>query len=377
MAGIYIHIPFCKQACHYCDFHFSTNLSLIEQMGQALCSEIILRKNYLEGEAVETIYFGGGTPSVFEPTSLKKILDTIYANFEVLGDVEITLEANPDDLTSKRLSDLKTIGINRLSIGIQTFDDARLKAINRAHSAEEARHCVKQAKKIGFDNLTADLIYALPPADMSYWQQDLAEMINLGLPHISLYGLTIEEKTVFGHWLAKGKLTETPEELAADQYRYAIETLEKAGYQQYEVSNFAKPGFESKHNGAYWAGKKYLGIGPAAHSYNQDTRAFNVANNAQYIKAISNGTLLETVEQLSPIQRINEYILTRLRTKAGIKYSEIKELFQRNFESEKKPVIDLSIREGLVYSNKEGIGLTTDGFMVADEVALRLFYEGE
>ena len=375
MAGIYIHIPFCKQACHYCDFHFSTNMDLMPEMEKALCSELALRKDYLDGDQIRTIYFGGGTPSLLEASQIKNILDSIRALYKVAHDAEITLEGNPDDLTSKQLANLLRIGVNRLSIGIQTFDNNRLKALNRAHSADEARKCVMEAKRLGFTNLTADLIYALPPADMSYWEKDLNEMIGLGLPHISLYGLTIEDKTVFGNWKAKGKLTETPEELAAEQYRHAIKRLEEAGYVQYEVSSFAKPGFESRHNSAYWAGKKYLGIGPAAHSYDQISRSYNVANNARYIKALMTGEILETKEELTSTQRLNESILTRLRTKAGINYEEFLRIFDFDFAANKKSIIARCSSEGLIEVRPDGISLTTDGFLVADEVALRFFEE--
>jgi oxygen-independent coproporphyrinogen III oxidase len=375
LAGIYIHIPFCRQACHYCDFHFSTNLNLVDAMYAAIIEEIHLRKAYLSGEKISTIYFGGGTPSVLSKDQIAGILGAISSNFSISENPEITLEANPEDLNQTRLNELKSIGINRLSIGIQTFDNDRLKYINRTHNSEDARKCISNAFDAGFQNISADLIYALPPASMEYWQRDLNEMIALGLPHISLYGLTIEEKTVFGHWQAKGRLIETPEEIAAQQYRYAIETLTSNGYIQYEVSNFGKEGFQSRHNAAYWGGEKYLGIGPGAHSYNQKERSFNIQNNPKYIKSINDGAIPETIELLSKIQMLNENILTRLRTREGIDMASLNLKFDVNLAVLRKTELQQSANEGLIRIESNHIRLTTEGFMVADEVALRLFFD--
>ncbi|MEP0366536.1 MAG: radical SAM family heme chaperone HemW [Cyclobacteriaceae bacterium] len=375
MAGIYIHIPYCKQACHYCDFHFSTSLQNMDKMHAAICQEIALRKPYLQGENIETIYFGGGTPSLFSSAQFAKVLKSVIDNFEVSENAEITLEANPDDLTLEKLKELKQIGINRLSIGIQSFDEDRLKFLNRSHNAKEALDCVKNAQSAGFENLTVDLIYAIPPESMSYWESDLNKAIELDVPHISLYGLTIEERTVFGNWKSKGKLQETSEDIAADQYRLAIETLTNKGYDHYEVSNFAKPGFRSRHNSAYWSGTMYLGIGPGAHSFNGTNRAHNVRNNASYITSLSNGEIPETLETLTSIQRMNEYILIRLRTCEGLDSEVFKLRFGHDLFSDKTAELEQFTNQGLIYSNKHTIALTTDGFMVADQIALGLFYE--
>lgn len=346
-------------------------------MHHAILEELKLRSGYLNDETINTIYFGGGTPSLFSGKQIEEILNLINSHFEVSQFAEITLEANPDDLTKSSLQGLKKVGINRLSIGVQTFDDDRLSFMNRAHSANEARESIKLAFETGFTNMTADLIYAIPPENMGYWEKDLSEMITLSLPHISLYGLTIEEKTVFGNWLAKGKLHETSEDIAARQYRYAIETLTEAGYEHYEVSNFAKPGFRSKHNSAYWSGEKYLGVGPGAHSYDGNTRSYNVRNNTKYINEIEKGVLPETIEYLSKIQRINEYVLTHLRTAKGIDLTEVRSKFEVDLKKDSKQVLSNYLNQGLIVWEGDQIRLTIDGFMVADEIALGLFYDEE
>ncbi|MEO9476855.1 MAG: radical SAM family heme chaperone HemW [Cyclobacteriaceae bacterium] len=375
MAGIYIHIPYCKQACHYCDFHFSTSLQNMDNMHAAICQEIAIRKPYLEGENIETIYFGGGTPSLFSSAQLEKVLATVNNNFKVSENAEITLEANPDDLTLEKLKELKQIGINRLSIGIQSFDEERLKFLNRSHNAAEALDCVKNAQSAGFENLTVDLIYAIPPESMSYWERDLNMAIELDVPHISLYGLTIEERTVFGNWKTKGRLQETSEDIAADQYRLAIETLITKGYAHYEVSNFAKPGFRSRHNSAYWSGASYLGIGPGAHSFNGTYRAHNIRNNAAYIARLGKGEIPENIETLTHTQRMNEYILIRLRTCEGLDTEIFKLRFEQDVYADKAVKIEQYKNQGLLHSSNNTIALSTDGFMVADEIALGLFYE--
>lgn len=346
-------------------------------MHRAICHELELKKKDSKKDIIQTVYFGGGTPSIFSSTQLLKILETIHKNYTVSAIAEITLEANPDDLNKIKLKQFHSIGINRLSIGVQTFDDSRLQYINRLHTSNEAKQSVLNAFEVGFENLTCDLIYAIPPSNMAYWQNDLDEMINLGVPHISIYGLTIEDKTVFGNWKVKGKLVETDEDIAANQYKMAIEQLTKTGLRQYEVSNFAKPGFESKHNGAYWSGEKYIGIGPGAHSFNTVTRSHNIANNIKYIDSINNGIIPESAENLSKNQKMNEYILTRLRTTEGISFKAFTDDFRTSFAKDKSSQIIKLIEDGLVKKENNKMCLTTDGYMVADEIALQLFYEEE
>ena len=268
---IYVHIPFCKQACHYCDFHFSTNTKFQAELVTALRDELVLQKGYLNGEKVETIYFGGGTPSLLSAGEISNILEAIQDHFSTDSSAEITLEANPDDLTKKKLQALKTVGINRLSIGIQSFDDGILKFLNRAHDAGMALNSVNDARALGFGNISLDLMYAIPGQDLTSWKKNIAKAIDLRPEHISSYSLTIEEKTVFGKW-ASQKIIRVPDnDVSATEMITLIDDVESAGYHHYEVSNFAKPGYMSRHNSSYWKGKKYLGIGPSAHSYNGST----------------------------------------------------------------------------------------------------------
>ncbi|WP_424962931.1 radical SAM family heme chaperone HemW [Ekhidna sp.] len=377
MAGIYIHIPFCRQACHYCDFHFSTNLSKQEEMVDAISWEIRDRRDYLH-EDVETIYFGGGTPSLLSGLQLKKLFDTINQNFNISGKAEITLEANPEDLTEEYSNTLLDSGINRLSIGIQTFDEQKLKWMNRVHTADEAIQGYENARATGFSNISLDLIYAIPDHDREEWKKDLASINSLNPEHISLYGLTIEEKTVFRKWEKENKLIQVPEDAAAEQYLYAIDFLKAQGYNQYEVSNFGREGYHSRHNHAYWAGVPYLGVGPGAHSFDgQNTRSFNVRNNARYMKAINESLEHVEHEALSDIQRINERILTGLRTKKGVDLNQIASLADHRLEELHSDFLNEMERKNMIERVDEFLRLKPHGFLVADEIALRLFFSDE
>lgn len=375
MAGIYLHIPFCKQACHYCDFHFSTNRSRQAEMVEALSKELALRSRELNGEVVETIYFGGGTPSLLTKQEIEQLLHQVQEKFTLHPEPEITLEANPDDLDPIKLEEIKASHINRLSIGIQTFDDDRLKFINRAHSREEALACLTNARRVGFDNISADLIYALPPDDLAYWERDLDQLIEFDLEHLSLYGLTIEEKTVFGKWRQKEKLKEVPENTAATQYELAIERMKAAGFQHYEVSNFCKPGFHSRHNTGYWEDKKYLGIGPGAHSYDGTNRGANISNNSKYIQAIEKEELPITIEQLSKTDQLNDFIFTHLRTRKGLNCQTVLLKFGVNVIDDYQYLIDTWLNDKLIELNENTLALTSKGFMIADEITWRLFYD--
>ncbi len=375
MAGIYLHIPFCKQACHYCDFHFSTNQSSKDAMIEAMIAEIGLQKEYLQ-EPIETIYFGGGTPSLLDVQELNLLIDKVHNTFDCVDNPEITIEANPDDLTSSKIVALEKSPINRLSIGIQTFDESRLAYINRAHTKQEALSSVKLAQDVGFNNLSIDLIYAIPPGDMNYWVEDLSQAVALNVPHISLYGLTIEPQTVFGKWMQKGAFKETVEDIAVEQYKYAVEFLTSSGYEHYEVANFSKLGCRSKHNAAYWQQKHYLGIGPGAHSFNGHSRQSNVRNNQTYIKKILNElTIPFDRESLSKNQKINEYLLTRLRAKEGVDSIALNNKYSYDLLREKEKEINQLIQQGLIEKKGSSIILSIDGFMVADEIALILFLE--
>lgn len=333
-----------------------------------------MRKSLLR-DPISSIYFGGGTPSLLEDGQIASLIETIYTHFQVTEPIEITLEANPDDLNPRRLKALRAAGVNRLSIGIQSFDELRLKWMNRAHSAKEALQCLDWARESGFDNLSADLIYALPPADMEQWAQDLRTLIDRQVPHVSLYGLTIENKTVFGHQQRKGLLKEVSEEVAADQYLLAVDLLTNAGYEHYEVSNFAQPGWHSRHNSAYWQDVPYLGVGPAAHSYDGMHRWDNVANNASYLKLLNQKQLAAEVEIRSHAASMNEYLFTRLRTSGGLDVKLFQQKFGRNPLVDSADSIQTFLANGLMQNQQQSLRLTTQGFLLADEITAALFYD--
>ena len=329
MAGIYIHIPFCKQACHYCDFHFSTSMKKKEEMIAALHRELFLRKKEIT-EPVETIYFGGGTPSVLLNSEINLLIDAIYQLFDVAENPEITLEANPDDLTADRIKELAQSKINRLSIGIQSFFDEDLKMMNRAHNATEAWNSLQEAKKY-FDNISIDLIYGIPEMTLDRWQQNVQKALDLNIPHISSYALTVEPKTALATLIKNGKIPTPDDGVAHEHFLLLIEMLEKAGFIHYELSNFGKPDYFSKNNSAYWLGKNYLGIGPSAHSFNGENRSWNIANNSLYINAIQQDKLPNEVEVLCKNDRYNEYVMTGLRTVWGVSLEKIKVDFGQNY----------------------------------------------
>lgn len=315
MAGIYLHIPFCKQACHYCNFHFSTTLKNYESTVAAICWEIENRRDYLPTNQIDTIYFGGGTPSILKQLELEKILKAIRKHYSVNASAEITLEANPDDIDKDKLKAWKKAGINRLSIGVQSFFEDDLKWMNRAHNAEQAETSIRLAKEEGFENITADLIYGLPHG---HWQENVQKMIDLEIPHISSYALMVEEKTALHHFVQAKKTALPPDEKVLQDYNVLCDYLNASGYEHYEISNFAKPGFTSQHNGSYWKGTPYLGVGPSAHSYDGTNRRWNVANNQLYVKNIDEGHEYWEEEVLSETDRFNEYLMTGLRKAEGI-----------------------------------------------------------
>ncbi|MEO9483270.1 MAG: radical SAM family heme chaperone HemW [Ekhidna sp.] len=373
MAGIYIHIPFCRQACHYCDFHFSTNLSTQNEMVKAIVKEIEDRKDYLN-EEVNTIYLGGGTPSLLTSDQVVHLLNTVFANYDVCSHAEITLEANPEDLSLNKSKELAEAGINRLSIGVQTFDESKLAWMNRAHDANDSFGAFEKARQAGFKNISLDLIYAIPDHSRERWESDLKAITDLQPDHISFYGLTIEEQTVFGRWEQQNRLVQVPEDEAAKQYLFAIEYLEDRGYQQYEVSNFGKDGFHSRHNHGYWSGIWYLGVGPGAHSFDGESRRFNVRNNPNYIKAIKEGLPFYETELLSRIQRINEQILTQLRTVKGLNLSMLQKDMDVDFQELHADFIDEISHQELIEIADGFLRLKSKGFLVADEIAVRLFF---
>jgi oxygen-independent coproporphyrinogen-3 oxidase len=373
MAGIYFHIPFCKQACHYCDFHFSTNQEKKGEMVGALVRELELQKSYLEGESVETVYFGGGTPSLLSVAEIETLLQAVAKNFTRLPAGEITLEANPDDLDAEKLVALRAAGVNRLSIGIQSFDDQVLHFLHRAHSASAAQQCLEQARAAGFNNISLDLIYAIPGQPLETWLENIRRALSFAPEHISSYSLTIEEKTAFGKWAATGKLKAVEDDLAAAQLEMLVEMLDAAGYEQYEVSNFARPGYYSRHNSSYWQQKKYLGIGPSAHSYDGQSRQYNVANNHVYLRGLQEDKIPFTLEALTPEDVINEYLLTTLRTSWGADLRKLRQELQYDLQALHGPYLNTLFAENLAIVSGDTLRLTRRGKMLADKIAADLF----
>lgn len=335
MSGIYIHIPFCKQACHYCDFHFSTSMKKKEEMVSALAKEIALRKNECN-EVAETIYFGGGTPSILQIDDLKLLIDEVYKNFNVIENPEITIEANPDDLSPSLsfrrnlFEELKAIGVNRLSIGIQSFFEDDLQLMNRAHNSAEAKKCLELATQY-FDNISIDLIYGMPNMSNEKWLQNIETALSFNIPHISSYALTVEPKTALKKLIQTGKIDEPKDEVAQEHFQILVEKLSENGFIHYELSNFGKENYFSKNNSAYWLGKKYLGIGPSAHSFDGISRSWNISNNSIYLKSIAENKLPSETEILSKTDRYNEYVMTGLRTIWGISLTRIENEFGTDF----------------------------------------------
>ncbi len=373
MGGIYIHIPFCKQACHYCDFHFSTSLKKKEEMVLALAKEIVLRKSEADNETIETIYFGGGTPSILSIGDLKQLIETVYQNYKVVDNPEITVEANPDDLSEERIIELSTNRVNRLSIGIQSFFEDDLNMMNRAHNATEAEKCLKIATKY-FDNISLDLIYGIPNSSNEKWKQNIEKALSFGIPHISSYALTVEPKTALDKFIQKGIINQPDDEVAQEQFHILVDILQKNGFVHYELSNFGKPDYFSKNNSAYWLGKKYIGIGPSAHSYDGVNRGWNVSNNTLYIKSIEEGKLPIEIETLTKKDRYNEYIMTGLRTIWGVSLGRIEEEFGIKYLEYLQKQMQRFLDDNLLEIVDDSILKTTKkGKFLCDGIASDLF----
>jgi oxygen-independent coproporphyrinogen-3 oxidase len=380
MSGIYIHIPFCKQACHYCDFHFSTSMKKKDEMILALTKEIHLRKEEFKNDVVETIYFGGGTPSVLAIEDLQLLIDAVYANYKVGENPEITVEANPDDLSSdlsfrgtrNLFEELKVIGVNRLSIGIQSFFEDDLKMMNRAHNAEEAKKCLEEATKY-FDNISLDLIYGIPGMSNEKWIQNIKIALSFGIPHISSYALTVEPKTALHSFIQKGIIPPPEDEVAQEHFEILVEKLEEAGFIHYELSNFGKENYFSKNNSSYWLGKKYIGIGPSAHSYDGEKRGWNVSNNTLYIKSIQEGKLPIETETLSKTDRYNEYVMTGLRTIWGISLDRIQSEFGPTYLDYLNQQAAKYIEDHLLFLDENILRTTRKGKFLSDGIASDLF----
>ena len=374
MPGIYLPIPFCKQACHYCNFHFSTSLKHKGAMVLAILKELELQRDYLGGTEISSIYFGGGTPSLLEVSELEQIFSKITALHRIAPNAEITLEANPDDLTVEKLSALRRhTPVNRLSIGIQSFSDEDLRWMNRTHSAAHAHACLRDAVAAGFDDLTIDLIYGAPTTSDAQWAENLQLAFSYGIPHLSCYCLTVEEGTALGAFVRKGQQPPVDEEKAARQFEHLMEVAAERGYEHYEISNFALPGRHARHNSNYWRGEHYLGVGPSAHSFDGQSRQWNLANNALYIKALEENKVPFEIENLTPAQRYNEYVMTSLRTMWGTELGKIREMgepFAAYFQQE----VRVFLNNGTIENVGEIYRLSRAGKLLADGIAAELFY---
>lgn len=371
MAALYVHIPFCRQACHYCDFHFSTTLHRVPEMVEGLINELRLRRDEIS-EPIKTVYFGGGTPSMLTTEQLDRVFSAIEEHYTLADSVEWTLEANPDDLSSARLTHLAEGRVNRLSIGIQAFEDRFLKAMNRSHSADQAKQVIIQARTYGFRDLTADLIYGQPEMSLSDWNEQVKRLLDFELPHFSSYALTVEPKTALAHQVSKGLVKMPDEGLIEDQFHLLRETASSAGYEHYEVSNFGLPGHRSKHNTSYWQGIPYLGIGPSAHSYLGSQRRWNIANNAEYLKGLENGTPFWETETLTETDRFNEWVMTGLRLIDGLEESVLSSFsteLQNHFEEEAKFLVSI----GQLERGNGKIRIKPDQRFLSDGIASELF----
>ncbi|RZW45108.1 MAG: radical SAM family heme chaperone HemW [Flavobacteriaceae bacterium] len=372
MAGIYIHIPFCKQACHYCDFHFSTSLKKKDELISALLSEMELRKSELINEPIETIYFGGGTPSLLAVETLETLINKVKNTFQVSIDPEITLEANPDDLLPSYIEKLSESSINRLSIGIQSFFDEDLRFMNRAHNAQEAHETLEIAAK-NFNNISIDLIYGIPNSGMERWKENIKIALSYSVPHISSYALTVEPKTALASFIKKGLVSEIDEKEVEAQFLELIDVLEANDFLHYEISNFGKKGYFSKNNSAYWKGKNYIGIGPSAHSFIGKQRSWNIKNNSKYIQSIKTGELPSENEYLSLIDRYNEYIMTGLRTMWGVSLDHVETTFGKPFLEDLLSSAEHFIEEHLLYIDNDNLLVTKRGKFLCDGIASHLF----
>lgn len=372
MAGVYLHIPFCRQACTYCNFHFTTSLRYKDDMVRVLAKEMHQEKVYLNGEKINTIYFGGGTPSLLETEDLQFLISDLMKTYSVTSDAEITLEANPDDITADRLRSWKESGINRLSIGIQSFFEEELRWMNRAHTAELAVGSLQLAVQ-QFDNITIDLIYGSPLLTDEMWKQNVERAIELGIPHLSCYALTVEEKTPLFKLIHTQKTPDVDNDKQARQFLLLMKWLRESGYEHYEVSNFARPGFRSRHNSSYWKGEHYLGLGPSAHSYNGEERRWNIANNQLYIQSVDEGHAKREREILTATQKLNEYIMISLRTIEGIDLNRLEKVFGENERKSIEKKIRKYTGNGWAKLNSSFAQLTDEGMLRADGIASELF----
>ncbi len=374
MAGIYLHIPYCRSKCHYCDFYSTSNMSSIEKLVVSEKNELVLRKQYIGNEIVETIYFGGGTPSVLAAIQVKDILEVIYANFNVVPDCEITLEANPEDLAEPYLSELRLAGINRLSIGIQSFNNEMLSYLGRGHDNSTLVNKIKAVRNAGIENVSIDLIYGIPGLSLENYLTSLNEAMQLGIQHISAYSLIIEKNTFFYKLYKTNRLKEAPDDVVVAQFNATIDTLAQYGFSHYEVSSFALEGFMSRHNSSYWEGKKYLGVGPSAHSFDSISRQWNVSSIKNYILNMENGKDYFEIEILSEADRYNEYLLVGLRTAKGISANYIAEQFNEKINNYFARELQKLNSKDFISVKDDRVTLTRKGIFVSDMIIRSLFF---
>lgn len=376
MAGIYIHIPFCKQKCHYCNFYSLASNRYFDEVIDAITDEVNLRKSFVSKETIESVYFGGGTPSLMKEHHLQKIMDAVFTHFSVADNAEITLEANPDDISREQLQSFKKNSINRLSMGVQTFNDSELQYLNRTHDAVKALKSIEMSRKAGFENLTIDLIYGLPNSTPESWNKNLEIIRNLDIPHISCYALTVEPNTAFEYFIRHGKLNPPAEELFLNQFEALIDFANTNDYEHYEISNFCRDALYAKHNTSYWFGKPYLGLGPSAHSYNRTSRVWNIAHLKKYIEGIKCENPVIEKENLTENQRFNEFIMTHMRTQWGVRFSELRSGFSKaqadHFLSKLKKYKD----SDLMNISEEQVSLTRKGIFISDSI-IADFFVGE
>ena len=379
MSGVYIHIPFCKQACHYCNFHFSTSLRYKDELIESLVKEIAITPYFKTvddqpGKKISSIYFGGGTPSILNAEELELIFVALHKKFNISSNAEVTLEANPDDITAKKLSEWKQIGINRLSVGIQSFNEDELRWMNRAHSAVDSIKCIDEILQEGFTNFSVDLIYGSPLLSNDAWKRNVAMIIERKIPHISCYALTIEPKTPLDKMIRLNKTVPVDNEKQADQFLLLMDWMKKAGYEHYEISNYALPGMRSQHNSSYWSGNHYYGFGPSAHSFDGKNRRWNIANNAAYIQALQKNSIPFEEEMLTPVQQLNEYIMTSLRTIEGLDLAKLNNEFGNKYEEKLLLKSNKYILTKKLSAKDSSLILTNEGKLFADGIAADLFF---
>ena len=374
MAGIYIHIPFCKRRCIYCDFFSTTQSEKKAEYVHALVRELEIRKDYLDNEEIETIYLGGGTPSQLSKEELEEIFAHIYKVYKVTPDAEITLEANPDDLTPEYVSMLRTLPFNRISMGIQTFQEETLKLLHRRHTAQQAIEAFKRCREAGFQNISIDLMYGLPGETLGTWEHDLQQAIDLHPEHISAYHLIYEEGTTLWNLREQNKVEEAEEELSLTLFKTLIERLTKAGYQHYEISNFCLPGLHSRHNSSYWTGKKYLGCGPSAHSFDGTSRQWNVSSLDKYLEGIRTGQLDFEIEDLDLYTRYNDFVITSIRTCWGMPLSQLRTNYGETLYNYCLRMAKPHIQQGVLEIKEDTLKLTSEGIFISDGIMSDLLW---